>query len=65
VGGGSQNRRSVKSRSELFEDVIVQLDSAAGEAREDGNEGLATYIEETLIPFMEEERIEALVEEIA
>jgi hypothetical protein len=52
VGGGSQNRRSMKSRSELFEDGIVQLDSAAGEAREDGLEELATYIEETLIPFV-------------
>jgi hypothetical protein len=28
----------LKSRSELFEDVIIQLDSAAGEAREDGAE---------------------------
>jgi hypothetical protein len=55
----------MKTRSELFEDVIIQLDSAAGEAREGGNEGLATYIEETLIPFIEEERIEALMEEIA
>jgi hypothetical protein len=55
----------MKTRSELFEDVIIQLDSAAGEAREGGNEGLATYIEETLIPFIEEERIEPLVEEIA
>jgi hypothetical protein len=55
----------MKSRSELFEDVIVQLDSAAGEAREGGNEGLATYIEETLIPFIEEERVEALVAEMA
>ena len=55
----------MKSRSELFEDVIIQLDSAAGEAREQEAEGLATYIEETLIPFIEEERIEALVEEIA
>jgi hypothetical protein len=55
----------VKSRSELFEDVIIRLDSAAGEAREDGNEGLATHIKETLIPFIEEERVEALVEEMA
>ena len=55
----------MKTRSELFEDVIIQLDSAAGEAREQEAEGLATYIEETLIPFIEEERIEALVEEIA
>ena len=51
VGGGSQNRRSLKNRSELFEDVVVRLDSATGEAREDGLEELATYIEETLIPF--------------
>jgi hypothetical protein len=65
VGGGSQNRRSMKTRSQLFEDVIVQLDSAAGEAREDGAEELATYIEETLIPFIEEERLEAMAEEIA
>jgi hypothetical protein len=55
----------MKSRSELFEDVIIQLDSAAGEAREEGEEELATYIEETLIPFIQEERVEALAEEIA
>jgi hypothetical protein len=33
-----------KSRSELFEDVIIQLDSAAGEAREDGAEELALIL---------------------
>jgi hypothetical protein len=54
----------MKSRSELFEDVIVQLDSAAREAREDGLEELATYIEEMLIPFVKEERLEALAEEV-
>jgi hypothetical protein len=53
-----------RSRSELFEDVIIQLDSAAGEAREDGIEELAVYIEETLIPFIKEERLEALAEEV-
>jgi hypothetical protein len=31
----------LKSRSELVEDVIIQFDSAAGEAREDGAEELA------------------------
>jgi hypothetical protein len=46
VGGGSQDRRSMmlKSRSELSEDVIIQLDSAAGEAREDGGEELALIL---------------------
>jgi hypothetical protein len=52
-----------KARSQLFEDVICQLDSAAGEAREEGAEDLALYIEETLIQFIHEERLCALVEE--
>jgi hypothetical protein len=33
-----------KSRSELSEDVIIQLDSAAGEAREDVAEELALIL---------------------
>ena len=33
-----------KSWSELFEDVIIQLDSAAGEAREAGAEELALIL---------------------
>jgi hypothetical protein len=33
-----------KSWSELFEDVIIQLDSAAGEAREEGAEELALIL---------------------
>jgi len=45
-----------KRRSELFGEVIVQLDSAAGEAREEGSEDLALYIEETLIPFVDLEK---------
>ena len=53
----------MKTRSQLFEDVIIQLDSAAGEAREQEAEGLATYIEETLIPFIGEERLDAMAEE--
>ena len=34
----------LKSRSELFKDVIIQLDSAAGEAREEGAEELAVIL---------------------
>jgi len=44
-----------RSRSQLFEDVIVQLDSAAGEAIEDGAEQLADYILDVLIPFVQDE----------
>ena len=50
-------------RSQLFEEVIVQLDSAAGEARETGPAGLAEYIEDVLVPFVVEEQIAAAVEE--
>ena len=46
-----------RPRSLLFEDVIVQLDSAAGECREQGNEALAEYIEGTLISFIEGEQM--------
>jgi hypothetical protein len=54
-----------KTRSELFGEVIRQLDSAAGEARETGPESLADYIEETLIPFAEGEQLEAALGELA
>jgi hypothetical protein len=48
-----------KSRTQLFEDVIVQLDSAAGEASEQGAQELADYIQETLITFIEDEMLQA------
>jgi hypothetical protein len=51
--------RSQKSRSQLFQDVIIQLDSAAGEAVEEGAEGLADYILDMLIPFIQDEMIMA------
>jgi hypothetical protein len=53
-----------KKRSWLFADVIVQLDSAAGEAREEGSEGLASYIESVLIPFIENEQMLAELAEM-
>ncbi len=40
-----------KTRSELFGEVLVQLDSAAGEAAKSGSEELEEYIREVLIPF--------------
>lgn len=52
-----------KSRTQLFEDVIVQLDSAAGEASEQGAQELADYIQETLITFIEDEMLQAWLEE--
>jgi hypothetical protein len=52
-----------KKRSMLFEEVIVQLDSAEGEAREDGMEALADYVESVLIPFIEDEQLKAFLEE--
>ena len=53
-----------KPRSELFGEVIGQLDSAAGEARETGPESVAGYIEGVLIPFIEGEQLTAGLEEI-
>jgi len=41
-----------KVRSQLFEVVIIQLDSAAGEASEDGDDELCNYILDVLIPFV-------------
>jgi hypothetical protein len=52
-----------KSRTQLFEDVIVQLDSAAREASEQGAQELADYIQETLITFIEDEMLQAWLEE--
>jgi hypothetical protein len=51
-------------RSSLFKEVIVHLDSAAGEARAEGNEDLAEYIEDTLIRFVTDELIDAGVQEM-
>jgi hypothetical protein len=53
-----------KTRSQLFEDVIIQLDSAAGEAGEQGSEELCNYILDVLIPFIEDEMIMAALEEM-
>ena len=53
----------IKPRSELFKQTIIQLDSAAGEARENGLESLALHIEDTLIPFIESEQLSASLEE--
>ncbi len=52
-----------KPRSQLFEDVIVQLDSAAGEAAEQGAEELCDYIVDVLILFIQDEMTQALIEE--
>ncbi len=48
-------RMQQKTRSELFSDVIVQRDSAAGEASEQGADDLADYILDVLIPFIQDE----------
>jgi hypothetical protein len=45
--------KATKLRSELFEEIIIHLDTAAGEVRVGGPESLADYIEEVLIPFVE------------
>jgi hypothetical protein len=50
-------------RSTLFEDVMVQLDSEAGEAVEQGAEELADYIVEVLIPFIQDGMVMAAAEE--
>jgi len=49
----------MKTRSQLFKDVLIQLDSAAGEAVEEGSDRLADYILDTLIPFIQDELIMA------
>ncbi len=41
----------MKTRCQLFKDVLIQLDSAAGEASEQGAEELADYILDVLIPL--------------
>jgi hypothetical protein len=46
-------------RSELFEEVLIQLDSAAGEAEQTGPKSVAVMIWEVLIPFIEEEQATA------
>ena len=46
-------------RSELFEEVLIQLDSAAGEAQKTGPKSVAVMIQEVLIPFIEEEQATA------
>ena len=46
-------------RSELFEEVLIQLDSAAGEAEKTGPKSVAVMIWEVLIPFIEEEQATA------
>ena len=43
-------------RSELFEEVLIQLDSAAGEAEQTGPKSVAVMIWEVLIPFIEKEQ---------
>ena len=43
-------------RSELFEEVLIQLDSAAGQAEQTGPKSVAVMIWEVLIPFIEEEQ---------
>ena len=45
----------MKTRCQLFKDVIVQLDSAAGEAAEQGAEELCVYILDVLIPVIQDE----------
>jgi hypothetical protein len=52
-----------RPRSKLFEDVIVQLDSAAGEASEQGAQELCDYILDVLIPFIQDEMTMALMED--
>jgi hypothetical protein len=50
-------------RSSLFKDTLIQLDSAAEEAAEQGAEELANYILDMLIPFIEDQQIMAYLEE--
>jgi hypothetical protein len=49
----------MKTRCQLFKDVLIQLDSAAGEASEQGAEELADYILDVLIPFLQDEMLMA------
>jgi hypothetical protein len=56
--------QATKPRSELFGEIIIHLDTAAGEARVGGPESIADYIEEVLIPFVEGEQWAAVLEEI-
>ena len=53
----------MKTRCQLFKDVIIQLDSAAGEATEQGAQELCDYILDVLIPFIQDEMTMALLEE--
>jgi len=46
-------------RSELFKEVLIQLDSAAGEAEKTGPKSVAVMINEVLIPFIEEDQATA------
>jgi hypothetical protein len=45
----------MNTRCQLFKDVIIQLDSAAGEATEQGAQELCDYILDVLIPFVQDE----------
>jgi hypothetical protein len=53
-----------KSKSELFKEVIIQLDSASREALDCGQEQLCEYIQDVLIPFIQDEMIMAAIEEM-
>jgi hypothetical protein len=53
-----------KTNSQLFKDVIIQLDSAAGEAAEQGAGAVCDYILDTLIPFIQDQMVMAALEEM-
>jgi hypothetical protein len=44
------------TRACLFDAVLIQLDSAAGEGRAEGSPVVVEHVEACLIPFVEAER---------
>lgn len=46
-----------KSRSELFREVLLQLESAAETAAKSGDEAAESHIRETLVPFVQKEHL--------
>lgn len=52
-----------KSRSELFGEVLLLLESAAETAAENGEEAAESHIRETLLPFVQKEHVFAQMAE--